>query len=69
MVFIIPCKSTVAMVVNELGVISDPQVGEVMSMNHNITLSWDSTLVDGQHINEIPICISLNDPSVCLACN
>ena len=37
---IMPCKSTVAMVAYELGVISDPQVGEVMSMNHNITLSW-----------------------------
>ena len=51
---IMPCKSAVAMMV---GVISDLQVGEVMHLQDNITLSWDSISVDGQHISEIHIMI------------
>ena len=50
---ILPCNSTVAMMAYVLGVISDLQVGEVRYTQDNITLSWDSTSVDGHHINEI----------------
>ena len=57
-----PCKYTIAMMAYELGVISDLQVGEVMYLQDN-TFSWDSTSVDGQHINEIHISIP-NDPPI-----
>ena len=47
-----PC--TVSYLANELGVLSDLQVGEIM---YDITLSWDSTTHNGEHINEIHISI------------
>ena len=37
----------------ELGVISDLQVGEILYSSENVTLSWDSTTVDGHHYNEV----------------
>ena len=43
--------------VYELGIISDVQVSEVMYANENLTLSWDSTTVDGTHINELHISV------------
>ena len=47
-----PC--TVSYLANELGVLTDLQVGEIM---YNIILSWDSTTINGEHINEIHISI------------
>ena len=43
--------------VYELGIISDVQVSEVINANENLTLSWDSTTVDGTHINELHISV------------
>ena len=50
-----PC--TVSYLANELGVLSDLQVGEIMYNSKDITLSWDSTTHNGEHINEIHISI------------
>ena len=50
-----PC--TVSYLANELGVLSDLQVGEMMYNGKDITLSWDSTTINGEHINEIHISI------------
>ena len=33
------------------------QVGEIMYNGKDKTLSWDSTTIDGEHINEIHISI------------
>ena len=59
---ILPCNSTVAMMAYVLGVISDLQVGEVRYTQDNITLSWDSTSVDGHHINEIQVSLPADPP-------
>ena len=53
----LPHNSTVSQCVYELGIISDIQVSEVMYANENLTLSWDSTTVDGTHINELHISV------------
>ena len=53
----LPHSSTVSQCVYELGIISDIQVSEVMYANENLTLSWDSTTVDGTHINELHISV------------
>ena len=54
----LPHSSTVSQFfLNELGFISDIQVSEVMYANENLTLSWDSTTVDGTHINELHISV------------
>ena len=47
-----PC--TVSYLANELEVLSDLQV---MYNGKDITLSWDSTTINGEHINEIHISI------------
>ena len=52
----LPEPSTVSYSAYELGVLSDLQVGEIM---YNITLSWDSTTINGEHINEVHISVSL----------
>ena len=53
----LPHSSTVSQCVYELGIISDIQVSEIMYANENLTLSWDSTTVDGTHINELHISV------------
>ena len=52
---LLPQPSRVSYFAYELCVISDIQNGEVMYKNDNITLSWDSTSVEGHHINEMHI--------------
>ena len=47
----------------ELGVISDLQVGEILYSSENVTLSWDSTTVDGHHINEVHFSIATIPPT------
>ena len=44
------------------GVLSDLQVGEIMYNCKNITLSWDLTTVNGNHINEIHISVATSPP-------
>ncbi|KAK6971074.1 39S ribosomal protein L46 mitochondrial [Biomphalaria glabrata] len=39
----------------ELGILSDLQVGELMFKENELTLSWDSTPLDGQQINSCHI--------------
>ena len=53
----LPQTSTVSQCVYELGIISDIQVSEVMYANEYLTLSWDSTSVDGTHNNELRISV------------
>ena len=53
----LPHSSTVSQRVYELGIISDIQISEVMYANENLPLSWDSTTVDGTHINELHISV------------
>ena len=46
----------------ELGVLSDLRVGEKMYNCKGITLSWDSTTVNGDHINEIHNSVATSPP-------
>ena len=55
----LPEPSTVSYLAYELGVLSDLQVGEIM---YNVTLSWDSTTINGEHINEVHISVSIVPP-------
>ena len=62
MVTSLPDPSTVTCCAYELGVLSDLQVGEIMYNCKDITLSWDSTTVNGDHINEINISVATSPP-------
>ena len=42
--------------------LSDLQVGEIMYNGKDITLSWDSTTINREHINEIHISVSTVPP-------
>ena len=55
-----PC--TVSYLANELRVLSGLQVGEIMYNGKDITLSWDSTTVNGENINQIHISVSTVPP-------
>ena len=50
-----PC--TVSYLANKLGVLSDLPVGEIMYNGKDKTLSWDSTTINEEHINEMNISI------------
>ena len=58
----LPETCTVSYLAYELGVLSDLQVGEIMNNGKDITLSWDSTTINGEHINEIHISVSTVPP-------
>ena len=58
----LPNPSTVNCCAYELGVLSDLQVGEIMNNYKDITLSWDSTTVNGDHVNEIHIGVAASPP-------
>ena len=47
----LPEPFTVSYLANELGVLSDLQVSEIMYNGNNITLSCDSTTINGEHIH------------------
>ena len=51
----LPDKKTISQFAYELGIISDIQVGEVLVNNDNLTLAWDATSLDAQHVNEVHI--------------
>ena len=55
-----PC--TVRYLAYELGVLSDLQVGEIIYNGKDITLSWDSTTINGKHISEIHISVPTVPP-------
>ena len=55
----LPDPRTVSYFAYELGIISKLQVGEILYDNDNVTLSWDSTSVEGHHINEVASIFSL----------
>ena len=59
----LPYPSSISYITYELGIISDLEVGEIIYTNDNITLSWDSTTVDGNHINETRITIPGTSPT------
>ena len=59
----LPDPLTVSYFAYELGIISDLQVGEILYDNDNVTLSWDSTSVEGHHINEVHISIATVPPT------
>ena len=54
--------STVTCCAYQLGVLSQLQAGEIMYNCRDITLSWDSTTVKGDHINEIHISVATSPP-------
>ena len=62
MVTSLPDPSTVTCSAYELGVLSDLQVGEIMYNCKGITLSLDSTAVNGDHINETHISVATSPP-------
>ena len=55
-------KDTVSQMAYELGVLSDVQVGEIMHKQNNLTLSWDATSLDAQHVNEVHVTIPTAPP-------
>ena len=59
----LPDKSTISQFAHELGVISDLQVGEVLVKNDNLTLAWDATSIDADHLNEIHVHVPTIPPT------
>ena len=60
---VMPDSRFVSMCGYELGVISYLHVGEILYSSENVTLSWDSTTVDGHPINEVPFSIATIPPT------
>ena len=60
---VMPDSKFVSVCGYELGIISDLQVGEILYSSENVTLSWDSTTVDGQRINEVHFSIATIPPT------
>ena len=58
----VPTPKTIGEWTIQLGVICDIQTGEAMHENENLSLGWDSTPIDGDHLNEIHI--SLPGPPI-----
>lgn len=49
----VPHRSTVEMMARELGVLAELQAAEALVANNDVTLGFDSTTQEGQHINSI----------------
>ena len=50
-----PCRTTVTNMAFEIAVMSDLQLGEILRRSSNVTLAWDATSLDGDHINEFHV--------------
>ena len=59
----LPDKLTISQFAHELGVISDLQAGEVLVHNDNLTLAWDATSIDADHLNEVHVLIPTSPPT------
>ena len=59
----LPNPTTVSQFAYELGVISDLQVGEVLVKHSNVTLAWDATSLDAQHVNEVHVTVPTVPPT------
>ena len=51
----VPSISSICRIAREMGIISDLQTASSMISNNNNTFAWDSTPIDGKHINEAHI--------------
>ena len=54
-IYTVPHRSTVEMMIRELGVMSDLQVVEILMHTSNLTLGFDATTLEGVHINSVHI--------------
>ena len=53
-----PSKSTTSQMVLEISIMCDIQVAEALLEEKNVTLAWDATSLDGEHINEVHVLTS-----------
>ena len=64
----IPSVTTVCRIAREMGVISDIQSGESAILSKSsLTLGWDSTPIDGTHVNETHLCTPSGNLTLSLA--
>ncbi|KAK6172145.1 hypothetical protein SNE40_015873 [Patella caerulea] len=54
--------STISQMAYELSVLDDVHVGEAMVKGGDLNLAWDATSLDGEHINEVHINLSVDPP-------
>lgn len=52
----LPSRTSICRIVREMGILSDLQTAEALCTSKNSTLGWDSTPIDGVHINETHVC-------------
>ncbi|KAK2145658.1 hypothetical protein LSH36_666g01027 [Paralvinella palmiformis] len=52
---IVPRRTTIEMMVRELGVVADLQAAEMVMTNTDLTLGFDATTQEGVHINSVHI--------------
>ena len=55
MMDIVPHRTTIEMMVRELGVVADLQAAEMVMTNTDLTLGFDATTQEGVHINSVHI--------------
>ena len=48
---------------HELGILRELQVGEVLISNDNLTLAWNATSIDADHVNEVHIHVPTVPPT------
>jgi hypothetical protein len=58
----VPSPSTFSQMAYEMGVLDDIQVGETVVKCDNLTLSWDATTLDGEHVNEVHVNLPTGPP-------
>lgn len=56
----VPHRTTVEMMIRELGVISELQTAEIIHANSNLTIGFDATTQEGVHINSIHVTTTSN---------
>ena len=56
--------TTVSQFSYEIGVLSNIQVGESLVQEENLTMAWDATSLNSEHINEVHIMFPGEPPTV-----
>ena len=59
----VPTRQTIARMSDELGVISNIQVGAIMHEHDNLTVGWDGSPIAGDHINATHVSVRVGGKS------
>ena len=61
-----PTRQTIARMSDDLGIISNIQVGSIMYEQDNLTVGWDGSPIAGDHINATHVSVRVGNRTQCL---